>query len=104
MKVTYRIPTSEPYAYVEITDEFDEPRDDIEAGIAINYKKLTQAMSIQPTFGMPELEFSRYIDLVGNGKAIEGDPGILEKMSPKQQYAVNTLKKFIKRCAYQAKK
>jgi len=49
--------------------------------------------------GMPEHEFRKYYDLVASGTAINGDPGILEQMNAVQRFAINEIKKYIKRAS-----
>ncbi len=103
MKITLHIPT-EQYGFVAVELEGDSHGIAQEDYAERVYREFARAFAPKPVNEMPELEFSRYIDLIGNGQTIPEDPGILEKMSPKQQYAVNTLKKFIKRCAYKHNK
>ncbi len=68
------------------------------------YREFVTARQEKPVNEMPELEFIKIYDKVGNGESVVDDPGVLQKMSPVQQKSLNDLKKFIKRCAYQAKK
>lgn len=47
--------------------------------------------------GVSEAEFRTLYDKVAKGEAVQGDPGIIEQLSPMQRFALNEVKKFNKR-------
>lgn len=90
MKHTLRIPT-EMYAFIET--EFEGS---VEDAVAL-YNQIKEATAPKPVNEMSRNEFNEIFDLVWAGKPIADDPGILDKMSPAQRYAINEVKKAVKR-------
>jgi hypothetical protein len=90
MKHTLRIPTTEQYAYIEA--ELDcTPEEAVQT-----YHNLTNLVKGVPA-GLSDAEFRALYDAVASGTPVQGDPGIIEQLSPNQRFALNEAKKFIKR-------
>tara|TARA_R110000868_G_scaffold157343_1_gene384534 strand:- start:151 stop:408 length:258 start_codon:yes stop_codon:yes gene_type:complete len=81
------------YAYIEA--EFEGESE----GAVEEYRKLTELVRVQPIqpAGIPENEYRALYDQVARGVPVQGDPGIIEMLSPMQRYALNEVKKFVKR-------
>ena len=96
MKIELHIPT-EQYGFVFLQTEDISPEKVVEL-----YWRYSKAF-LKPVNVMPEAEFRKLYDKIGNGESVEGDPGVLSEMSPDQQRSINDLKKFIARCSYKSK-
>jgi hypothetical protein len=89
MKVTYRVPTKEQYAYIEIEQEM-ETLDGVL--ISENYKDLTEAIKSEPDIeGLPPLEFNRVLDKYLWQNNI--DVGDFEQLNKAQQAVLQEIKK-----------
>lgn len=93
MKITYRIPTKEPYAYVEVEQELE-----VLDGVLIseNYKDLTKAI-VNETEGLDNKTFIALLDELWDKESIQADPGIVETMSHSQKEIMRAFKLVIQR-------
>lgn len=93
MKYTFRVPTQDPYAYVEV--EYED-KDIPSVDIAETYTTLKNQFKVGT--GLDEKLFNKFIDnqLKGIGNDIEE----YNQMSSEQQNIVQTIKRAIKRVAY----
>lgn len=90
MKYTFRIPTTDPYAYVEVEmdDKDMEGRD-----VSDVYHSLIG--QFKPSTGLDNKLFNKFIDNQLNG--VGNDIEEYNQMSPEQQLVVQTVKRSIKR-------
>lgn len=101
MKVIYRIPTKEPFAFVELHDDFLPENEEA----AIEYPKRMYLALTQAFHGGEGLEDKAYDAFIE--RMIKAEPNHIEeynKMSLEQQKYVQVVKRAIKRINYQIKK
>ncbi len=86
-RATIRIPTAEPYAYLEITVE------DTSEGILEAYRGFTELVRVKG--GIPDKDFDRFIDsyLLGEKNHVEE----YQKMSDDQKKTVQIIKRSLAR-------
>lgn len=60
------------------------------------YREIQEQVKVQPK-GLSDSEFRELYDKVAKGVPVNGDPGIIEQLNPHQRFALNEVKKFIKR-------
>lgn len=92
MKTTFRIPTAEPYAYIELEaneDGFDEA--------FAKYKQIMRIVKGEEPDGLSEADFRDLYDKVAKSEPIQDDPGMLAQLNKEQRFALNEAKKFVKR-------
>lgn len=77
----------EQYGYAEVHIQVSSPEEAIQA-----YKAATT-----PQNGVSEKEMNGVVDKMLMGQAVEGGIELYEKMSPEQRYAVQTIKRALKR-------
>ena len=87
-----RVPTQEPYAYLET--DFEGSAEDA----VTLYREITQM--IQYGDGMEEKQFNEIIDLMIGREPIQLDPGELDKMNKAQRYLFDGVRKSIGRIKY----
>lgn len=78
------------YAYIEAEYEGDAE------GAVAAYRELTEAVKVQPK-GLPDKDFRELYDKVASGVPVQGDPGVIEQLNPQQRFALNEIKKYLKR-------
>ena len=98
MKIHYRIPTSEQYAYVEVEQEMElsTTSEDIRSV----YDDLTAAFKVRE--GLPDKDFDQFIQ-----KVIENNPNEiedLEGLSPDQHKLMQIVKRAVNRIEYKGRK
>lgn len=101
MKITYRIPTQDQYAFVEVEQELkDEAFVNAKMPSALKeaYDDFTNAFKRQ--HGIDEKEMNKVIDCMLTNQTINGGNELYEQMSQTQRYAVQTLKRGLKRQDY----
>jgi hypothetical protein len=87
-----RIPTLEPYAYINI--EFEGTAEEALA----EYKRITALVKGEPEgFGLTDKEFNAVIDELLTKGSITGDPGMLEQMTKEQSSTIQSIKRSLKR-------
>lgn len=86
MKTTLRVPTAEPYAYVEF--ELDAPT----IGDAMQLYKEATAF-VTGGVGMDTREFNAVLDELMTKNSISGDPGMVERMNIEQQSIIQAVKR-----------
>lgn len=91
--VIYRIPTQDPYAYVEIHEEVESGQSIDPKSLYGAYRGLFEAFKGRP--GLPEAEYRQFIDNQLSGKGL--DVNQYEKMNDYQIFAVQVLKRAKKR-------
>lgn len=84
MKITYRIPTKEPFAFVEVVAEDTNPTDMTPEVIKNHYEQLTSAFKEEPGTGLPTKEWAQV-----RKSYLAGEP-----LSPDTFYAMNENQKF----------
>lgn len=92
MKVTYRIPTRDPYAYVEIETN---PESILTKEITETYEELTRAFKGEPAgFGISAKDFNRIYDAYRlTGKIPAEDVPLYEEMDATQKASIGDLKR-----------
>lgn len=96
MKVTYRIPTRDPYAYVEIETN---PESILTKEITETYEELTRAFKGEPEgFGISAKDFNRIFDHYRlEGSILAEDVPFCEDMDKSQQECLSALKRSLTR-------
>lgn len=93
-KITFRIPTKEPYSYVEI--EREDSSDLTPEEIKVAYDELTSIF--QGSEGIPEITFHEYLIKLANSDLTEwGDSDGYEAMNDSQKKVAQAFKRFYKR-------
>lgn len=90
MKITYRIPTSEPYAYVEVEQDLEKLDPVL---ITANYRDLTDAFTLKE--GIGDKDFDQFIENQVSGKTNQLE--VYNQMSDQQKWMVQVNKRAIKR-------
>lgn len=80
-----RIPTADPYAYMEVQHEGTADEAFAE------YKRLTAL--VKGGAGLERKDFIRVLDEYLSTKTLSGDPGVLAEMSDDQQLVIQEVKK-----------
>lgn len=88
-KARLRVPTAEQYSYIEIDVE-GTPEAIIEA-----HRRFTGL--VQGGFGLPEKEMNTFVDTMIMGQSVKGGVELYEQMNHMQKYAVQVLKRALKR-------
>jgi len=97
MKITYRIPTQDQYAFVEIEDTCIENTPDPEM-IRGRYDLLTSTFKDGVEPGLLAKDFNAFLDCyVTTGKPPEDGANLWEQMNQTQRVVINELKKSMKR-------
>jgi len=93
IKVTYRIPTKEPFAFIEMTQETNEtdPSD-----IKSTYEALTNEFK-EGGAGIPTVQFNALLDEYLTTRGIKNGGDTWENMSKEQQAVFQEIKKSRKR-------
>ncbi len=89
MKTQIQIKTGD-FEYIMQDIEVESPEKAVEA-----FKTLKKAYYVGG--GIPEREYNALYDLLRLKGTLQGDPGIIGQMSLGQQFALNELKKSLKR-------
>lgn len=94
MKITYRIPTKEAFAFVEVTQETPEGSSTPTSEIREVYENLTKAFlePISEVKGLAPVVWRQWIDeYLATGTVVDG-ADTWAKMSDRQKWAVNEIK------------
>ena len=83
--ITLRIPTKDPYAYLEV--QFDGGAEEAVA----EYHRVTALVAGKP--GMEPKEFNAVLDAYLTNNKIQGDPGMFEIMSQEQIGIMQAIKR-----------
>lgn len=96
MKITLRIPTKDPYAFVELEDELESvtPEDAVTI-----YENFTKAFKGEPEgFGIPPKDFNRIFDHYRlQGSIPAEDVPLCEDMDKGQKDCISALKRSLTR-------
>lgn len=91
MKITYRIPTKEQFAFVEVVEE-GVVTDEV---IQSRYNDLTN--SFKEGLGLPDKVFNALLDEYLTTGTVQNGGDVWEQLSEKQKFVVNEVKKSRKR-------
>lgn len=101
VRVTYRVPTADPYAFIEVTQESGgkpvTPQD-----IKENYDGLKAAFEVGE--GIPDKEFNAVVDAMMCAESVKNGTEIWPRMSAEQQAICQAIKKSSKRINSKLKK
>lgn len=92
MKIIYRIPTKDPYAYIEVEHESVGLEPEI---YRKNYDELSAVF--RDGDGITRQEMNEVVDSMLRGESVNGGVQLWEKMSAEQKEICQTIKRATKR-------